>query len=115
MNMPGFVDAASATIINYHARLIWVQCGGKNPHLTAVLVKIYPDPASTAGVETQHKVGKRVHTARRNRTGGGKVERQDAVAQNTATARRKQALSRHAFECVLANSCSFGHCGAYGK
>jgi len=104
VDMPSFV-ANAAPIMNYHARLLWGHCGGKYPHLAAALIKVYTGPASTAGVERQHKVGKRVHTARRNRTGGGKVERQVAVAHNTATARRTLTLSRHAFERILADAC----------
>jgi len=105
VDMATFVDQASS-IINYHSRLIWGQCGGKYKYLTAELLKIYTGPASTAGVERQHKVGKRVHTARRNRAGGGKVEQQVAVAHNSATARRKLTHTRHAFEHILAQACS---------
>ncbi|KAG2773443.1 hypothetical protein JG687_00009635 [Phytophthora cactorum] len=46
-------------------------------------MKVYSAPASTAGVERNHKVAKRIHSASRNRTSRGKVEEQVAVAHNS--------------------------------
>ncbi|KAG2812329.1 hypothetical protein PC116_g19245 [Phytophthora cactorum] len=51
--------------------MIWSQARSQFPTLADLLVKVYTAPGSTAGVECQHKVAKRVHTAVRNRTGGG--------------------------------------------
>jgi hypothetical protein len=85
-------------LLNYHPRLIWSQAPTLYSTLAPFLIKIYTGPASSAGVERHHKVGKRVHTQRRNRTGGGKVERQVAIAHNTATITRQLSMKRHQFE-----------------
>lgn len=58
----------------------------------------YGAPGSTAGVERQHKVAKRVHTAPRNCMGAGKVEEHVAVTHNSAVARLVLSLERQPFE-----------------
>ena len=67
-------------ILAYQPATIWVQAHiAQNDVLASVLIKVYSGPGSYADVERQNKTGKRVHTAQRNHTGGGKVERQVAV------------------------------------
>lgn len=93
-------------IITFTPRLIWSQFTDEYPKLSDVLIKVYTGPASTAGVERQHKVGKRVHTSRRNRTGAGKVEQQVAIAHNASTRRRVFPDKRDGFEIVVGGLCS---------
>jgi hypothetical protein len=92
-------------IINYQPRMIWSQLRGQYPTLASVLVKVYIAPGSASGVERQHKVGKRVHTARRNRTGSGKVERQVAIAHNASTAKRVLDCTRQKYEFIIQRTC----------
>lgn len=92
------------SIIDYQPAMLWGQArNAQNDVLASLLIKVYSGPGSSAGVERQHKTGNRVHTAQRNRMGDGKVERQVAVAYNTASAARVMATKRHNFEYVIAN------------
>ncbi|KAG4243136.1 hypothetical protein PC116_g9007 [Phytophthora cactorum] len=74
-------------IADCQPRMIWSQARSQFLTLADLLVKVYTAPGSTAGVERQHKVAKRVHTAVRNCTGGGKVQEQVAVAHNSVVAK----------------------------
>lgn len=74
---------ASLSALKKHPpRLIWGQLTEEYPALAPTLMQVYMAPASTAGVERNHKTGKRVLCARRSRCGTGKVERQLAIAHN---------------------------------
>ncbi|KAG2786033.1 hypothetical protein PC129_g10805 [Phytophthora cactorum] len=78
--------------------MIRPQAWSQFPTLADLFVKVYTAPGSTAGVERQHKVAKRVHTAVRNRTGGGKVHEQVAVAHNSVVAKLQLDDKRQQFE-----------------
>lgn len=78
----------------WHPRLLWGQAQLQYPALTKVLCEVYKAPASSAGIERNHKVNKRVHNSRRGRLGDGKVERQVAVAHNTSQLARKLPTKR---------------------
>ncbi|KAI9982158.1 hypothetical protein PInf_008049 [Phytophthora infestans] len=87
-----------SSITQFPPQKIWTQGRSKFPVLAELLVKVYTSPASTAGVERQHKVGKRIHSSARNRLGAGLVEEQDAVAHNAAVATMEAPLQRQRFE-----------------
>lgn len=76
------------TLKEWQPNLIWVQVASNYPALSAVLCEVYRAPASTAGVERNHKVMKRVLTKTRCRTGDNKVERQVFIAHNSAQIKR---------------------------
>ena len=82
--------------------MIWYQIGERWPLLALVLGRVYCGPYSSAGVERQHKTYKRVHTLVRNRTEGGKVNRQVAVAYNSSNSRWILPPNRQPFEHVIA-------------
>ena len=63
---------------------------------------MFKAPASSAGIERQHKVGKQVHSSRRSRLSPGSVEMQVAVTYNIAASNRVVAHTRHRFEHHLA-------------
>jgi hypothetical protein len=85
-------------ITNSSPQLIWSQAQSRFPTLSGLLMKVYASPASSAGVERQHKVAKRIHTPTRNRLGPGKVEAQTAIAHNAAVAKFNVATDRQRFE-----------------
>jgi hypothetical protein len=89
----------------YQPRRFWSQLSSRWPLLALVLGWVYLGPGSSAGVERQHKTGKRVHSAIRNCTGSGKVERLVAIAYNTASSRRVLPDTRQPFEKVIAALC----------
>lgn len=73
----------SLSVLKQHSpRLIWGQPTEDYPTLAPTLMQFYMAPASTAGLERNHKTGKSVLCARRSRCGAGKVERQLAIAHN---------------------------------
>uniref|UniRef100_M4BLA3 Uncharacterized protein n=1 Tax=Hyaloperonospora arabidopsidis (strain Emoy2) TaxID=559515 RepID=M4BLA3_HYAAE len=89
-------------ISTYQPRICWSQIGERWPLLALALGCAYFGPGSSAGVENQHKTGKRGHTPMRKRTGSDKVERQVAVAYNSATSRGVLPSNRQPFEHVIA-------------
>jgi hypothetical protein len=86
---------------DYQPRSIWGQLKNRYTKLAPVMIKVYSGPGSTAGVERQHKVGKRVHSSRRNRSGVGKVERQVAVTHNASVYNMKLPAKRQRFEQLI--------------
>lgn len=85
----------------FRPRQLWTQGQAKFPVLSALLMKVYSVPASTAGVERQHKVAKRIHTAARNRMSTGNVEQQVAIAHNGAVDEMNLQEERQAFEVFM--------------
>lgn len=61
-------------------QLVWGQLQPLYPTLSALMIKLFPSPASIAGIERHHKVGKRALNSKRCRLGDGKVERHFFVA-----------------------------------
>jgi len=72
------------TLKYYQLGLIWAQFAGDYDVLAMELQQIFKGPASAAAVERHHKTGKRVTTNLRGRLGEGKIERQVAIAYNSA-------------------------------
>ncbi|PXF43656.1 hypothetical protein BWQ96_06561 [Gracilariopsis chorda] len=72
----------------FQPRYIWVQIRERLPHLAAASEKAYRALASTAAVERNHIIGKRVLSAKRCRKSDLLLERQVAVAQNSLVLRR---------------------------
>ena len=89
----------------WQPRLIWGQLQSVYPSLSKVLFHVYRSPASTAGVERNHKMNKRVHSKIRCRIAETKVEKQVSVAhnssqflrnlQNKRTSRFERHIARH--------------------
>ena len=97
------VEPCMKAVLPFHA---WGQVKGEYKHLAPLMIQVYKAPASTAGVERQHKVGKRVHTSSRNRSGDGKVERQTAIVHNDSCLARQLGTDRQPFELFMAESMS---------
>ena len=74
----------------------------KFPFLAPIMTQVFKAPASSAGIERQHKVGKQVHSSRRSRLSPGSVEMQVAVTYNIAASNRVVSHTRHRFEHHLA-------------
>ncbi|KAI0558418.1 Ribonuclease H-like protein [Gracilaria domingensis] len=66
----------------FHPTLVWAQLRAEYQKLGTLLVDVFRSPASTAGVERNHKVGKRVLSQRRCRLGDPTIERQVGIAHN---------------------------------
>ncbi|KAI0557485.1 Ribonuclease H-like protein [Gracilaria domingensis] len=80
---------------HFQPRFIWGQLRGKFPHLALALDEVYRSPASTAGIERNHKITKRVLSERRCRLGELTMEKQVAVAHNASICRRVPRNIRH--------------------
>lgn len=96
----------------HQPRLIWGQMTEVYPALAKKLMQVYMAPASTAGVERNHKTGKNILCARRASCGPGKIERQLAIAHNghflnrEREARRAAVLRVGGFESIIASVAS---------
>ena len=60
-------DLMLSNLNRFYPQYIRGQFEGKFPHLSSALVTVFRAPASTAEVETQHKIGKLVLSQRRCR------------------------------------------------
>jgi dynactin complex subunit len=85
-------------MLNAHPRKVWTQAKGRYPALADQLLKVYCAPASTAGVERNHKVMHRVKCKARSRLGDTKVERQVAARLNSCVGDIDTATCRQQFE-----------------
>ena len=72
------------------------------PALAPIMTQLFKSPASSSGIERQHKVGKHVHSSKRYRLGIDKIEKQVAVTYNTSSMNRVMHNKRHKFEHHLA-------------
>ena len=81
---------------------LWSLLSDKFPFLAPIMTQVFKAPASSAGIERQHKVGKQVHSSRRSRLSPGSVEMQVAVTYNIAASNRVVSHTRHRFEHHLA-------------
>lgn len=90
---------------DWQPRLIWGQVQAAYPHLSKILYNVLRAPASTAGVERNHKVNKRVLSSLRCRLGDSKVEKQVTVAHNDCQLTRSLPNKRNVgFEAVISRS-----------
>lgn len=100
-------------LIDYEPSLVWGQLVELYPSLAPKLISLYRSPASTAGVERNHKVAKRgIHTVARNRLGARKMECQLAVKHNSQLLERDgdaPAKRIGGYERVIAAVASDGH------
>jgi hypothetical protein len=85
----------------FRPKRLWSQGQATFPVLAERLMKVYSVPSSTAGVERNHKVAKRIHTAARNRMSSGKVEQQVAVAHNGVVSSMTLKDERQSFEVLM--------------
>lgn len=69
--------------------------------LSATLYEVYRPPLSSSGIERNHKVDKRVQTARRGSLVEGKVEKQVAVAHKKCQLGRQVDKKGGEFEHVM--------------
>lgn len=69
---------------SWHPRLYWGQLKSEYPTLGPLLSNLYRAPASTSGVERNHKVNKRVMSTLRCRLSDKKVEKQVSVCHNSS-------------------------------
>ncbi|KAI0560775.1 hypothetical protein FGB62_100g17 [Gracilaria domingensis] len=91
-----------AKLKNVQPRYVWGQMREKFAHLSSALDQVYRAPASTSAVERHHKVSKRILTQLRCRLHDLNLERQVAVAHNSAVLRRTPLHKRHSgFDKVL--------------
>ncbi|KAI0563546.1 hypothetical protein FGB62_37g06 [Gracilaria domingensis] len=89
----------------WHPCLVWGQLRDSLPDLANALVKVYKSPASSAGVERNHKIAKRIFTSRRGRTGELKIENQVAVSHNFCMLKKNfRQLREEGFQKHIANS-----------
>ncbi|KAI0557964.1 hypothetical protein FGB62_247g00 [Gracilaria domingensis] len=73
----------------YHPRLVWAQLQKEHPKLSMKMMQLFRSPASTAGVERNHKIGKSVMSQRRCRMLDASVARQVAITNNMFHLRKK--------------------------
>lgn len=86
----------------WNASLIWGQVQAQYPCLSKVLYNVYRAPASTAGVERNHKVNKRVLNNLRCRLSDDRVEKQVSVAHNKSQLDRERTHKRLPFDLFIA-------------
>lgn len=92
-----------AKLKDWHPRLIMSQVIDPYKTLAPMLMEVYQKaPASSAGVERHHKVGKRVHSSGRAGLGGGRVESQVGIAHNDRQLAQDAEDKRHPFEQFIA-------------
>lgn len=74
--------------------LVWGQMKPKYPQLSGLLIKVYRSPASTSGVERNHKFGKRFLIQTRARLAEIIFQEQVAITHNNVQLRRPIGTSR---------------------
>ena len=89
-------------LTKWHPSLVWGQVEPYYPTLSRVLYNVFRAPASTSGVERNHKVNKRVMSSLRCRLGEGRVEKQVSVTHNSGQLKRDTDSKRTHFEEIIA-------------
>lgn len=84
--------------------IFWSNVKETCPNLFEALSHVFRAPSSSAGVERNHKISKKVHRRERCRLGDGKVERQTFIAHNVNTMKRKGQARRSRFEVELSKN-----------
>lgn len=92
------VTSSWSGLTDAHPRKVWTQGVALYPALSKKLLKVYSAPASTAAVERNHKLMKRINFKRRCTTGDGKAEVQIAVALNSSVGTVETVTQRQDFE-----------------
>jgi hypothetical protein len=81
-----------------HPRKVWSQGTHQYPSLAPRLLKVYCAPSSTAAVERNHKVTKRINCKGRCAMGDAKAEMQIAVAFNSSVGEVETVTRRQDYE-----------------
>lgn len=102
MNMSVNPSPLLDTLRDWAPGMVWGQVQSDYPTMSRALYNVFRAPASTAGVERNHKVNKRVLNPTRCRLSEDRVEKQVSVAHNLAHLEREQARKRSKFEIFIA-------------
>lgn len=100
------------TLREWHPSMIWGQVQSDYPHLSRILYNVFRAPASTAGVERNHKTNKRVLSPTRCRLSDDRVEKQVCVAHNSVHLERGEPRKRSKFDYFVAHGRFLQHSDA---